>query len=178
VDVIAQDGWEGVTIRKVTAAAGVSVALVNYHFGSKANLMSAALEFALDQEVVTPAAEALQSAAPDRVIEELVRVTLEPETSSSARRVFDAALGAVARDPELAARLRPMLDRFRALLADVFRRAASAGRLPAEADPDALAIVFMAMLDGLWLQRMIDPDLPVDRVSSTAGALLRSPSNR
>ncbi|HEY5211133.1 MAG TPA: TetR/AcrR family transcriptional regulator [Stellaceae bacterium] len=35
----AEDGFDGVSLRAITEAAGVDLALVNYHFGSKENLL-------------------------------------------------------------------------------------------------------------------------------------------
>jgi AcrR family transcriptional regulator len=175
IELIAREGWEAVTIRKIAAAADVQLGLVNYHFGSKMNLMSVALESAFEREVVAPMDETFAGEHPDRVIEALVRLTLGSDLPDTARRVFESALGAIAHDPELAARLRPMLARFRALLTDVFDRAISSGRLPHAADAQALAIAFSAMLDGLGMQRMIDPDMPIDRIADAAGRLLSAP---
>lgn len=177
IELIAREGWEAVTVRKIAAAAGVQLGLVNYHFGSKTNLMLVALESAFEREVVAPMGATFADEHPDRVIGQLVRLTLGSEMPDTARRVFESALGAVAHDPELAARLRPMLDRFRALLTDVFDRAISAGRLPRTTDAQALAIGFSAMLDGLGIQRMIDPDMPIDRIADAAGRLLDPPSS-
>lgn len=173
VELIAREGWEAVTVRKVAADAGVNFALVNYHFGSKANLMLAALESAFESEILTPMSGAFASSHPDRVIGELVQLTLGPDVPDTARRVFESALGALAHDPELARRVRPMLDHFRSLLTDVFERAVAAGRLPGDSDTQALAIACSAMLDGLGLHRMIDPDMPADRVADALGRLLR-----
>jgi hypothetical protein len=55
---------------------------------------------------------------------------------------------------------------------DVFRRAIASERLPNTADAEALAIAFTAMLDGLWLQRMVDPEIPAERVADAAGSML------
>ena len=41
--VFAQRGYRAMTLREVTKQAGVNLAAVNYHFGSKTNLMRALL---------------------------------------------------------------------------------------------------------------------------------------
>jgi hypothetical protein len=69
-----------------------------------------------------------------------------------------------------------MLERFRALLATVFERAIADGRLAADSDAQALAILFSAMLDGLGVQRIVDPSLPAERIAKAAGRLLSNPS--
>jgi len=171
IEVIAREGWRGVTVRKIAAVADVNAALVNYHFGSKTNLMLIALESALEEQVVTPMLEAFSDAEPKRVLADLVRLTLAPQVPEDAHRVFESALAGVIDDPDLAVRMRPTLERFRALLAGVFERAIASGEMP-PTDTEALAIVCTALLDGLWLHRLIDPDLPAERIANTAAELL------
>jgi AcrR family transcriptional regulator len=43
MDIIASDGFQGITVRKIAARAEVNVAAINYHFGSKENLISEVL---------------------------------------------------------------------------------------------------------------------------------------
>jgi AcrR family transcriptional regulator len=45
----AQRGFEGASLRQLTAAAGVNLAAVNYHFGSKDNLVEEVFKRRLDQ---------------------------------------------------------------------------------------------------------------------------------
>lgn len=45
MDIIASEGFQGVTTRKIAAGAGVNVAAINYHFGSKDALVTEALRY-------------------------------------------------------------------------------------------------------------------------------------
>ncbi|MEY9849567.1 TetR/AcrR family transcriptional regulator [Streptacidiphilus sp. MAP5-3] len=49
VELLAQRGQEGVTLREITDHAGANVAAVSYHFGSLKALCDAAIEHALEQ---------------------------------------------------------------------------------------------------------------------------------
>lgn len=40
LDLIKNEGFEGITIRKIASKANVNVALINYHFGSKNKLVN------------------------------------------------------------------------------------------------------------------------------------------
>lgn len=44
LDLIQKEGFEGVTVRKISALANVNIGLVNYHFGSKDKLINAAIQ--------------------------------------------------------------------------------------------------------------------------------------
>jgi AcrR family transcriptional regulator len=63
----ARKGFHGVSIRDITKTAGVDLALANYHFGPKKNLLSAVLERraqVLNDERLRMLDEARRSAAP------------------------------------------------------------------------------------------------------------------
>ncbi|WP_368293471.1 TetR/AcrR family transcriptional regulator [Dehalobacter sp. TBBPA1] len=49
IDMIAQDGFQNITNRKIAAKAGVNAAAINYHFGSKDVLINEALKHVMDQ---------------------------------------------------------------------------------------------------------------------------------
>jgi AcrR family transcriptional regulator len=49
LDLIAERGEDGVTLRELTDAAGANVAAVSYHFGSLKSLCDAAIEYALER---------------------------------------------------------------------------------------------------------------------------------
>ena len=63
----ARRGFHGTSLRDITGAAGVDLALVNYHFGSKKQLLAAVLErrgAVLNEERLQRLAEVRRSAAP------------------------------------------------------------------------------------------------------------------
>jgi AcrR family transcriptional regulator len=49
LEIISSQGFQNVTIRKIATAAGVNIAAVNYHFGSKDNVINASLEYLMVQ---------------------------------------------------------------------------------------------------------------------------------
>lgn len=51
LDIISEEGFQNVTIRKIAAIAGVNVAAVNYHFGSKDTVINEALNMVTIQLV-------------------------------------------------------------------------------------------------------------------------------
>ncbi len=49
MDIIAKEGFQKITVRKIAAKAGVNIAAVNYHFGSKDAVINEALRQVTDE---------------------------------------------------------------------------------------------------------------------------------
>jgi AcrR family transcriptional regulator len=85
----ARRGFHGVSIRDITSAAGVDVALSNYHFGPKKNLLAAVLERRaqiLNDERLHMLAEAKRQAAPKAAsAEAVINAFTYPLNNRSAR---------------------------------------------------------------------------------------------
>ena len=77
LDLIAERGEEGVTLRELTEAAGANVAAVSYHFGSLKSLRDAAIEQALERYLEAQQ-EAVGSLDPDSTLEELAAAFARP----------------------------------------------------------------------------------------------------
>jgi AcrR family transcriptional regulator len=85
----ARRGFHGVSIREITSAASVDVALANYHFGPKQNLLAAVLERRaqlLNDERLHMLAAAKQSAAPQpATVDAIINAFTYPLNNKSAR---------------------------------------------------------------------------------------------
>jgi len=77
LDLIAERGEEGVTLRELTNAAGANVAAVSYHFGSLKSLRDAAIEQALEH-YLDAQQEAVSALDPDSTLEELAAAFARP----------------------------------------------------------------------------------------------------
>ena len=122
LDLIAERGEEGVTLRALTDAADANVAAVSYHFGALKSLCDAATEQALERYL--DAQQAAVSALPrESTLEELARAFARPMISAITKGGRDrAVIRIVARGgidpPEGWDRLDPRFDQIRA---DVLR---------------------------------------------------------
>jgi AcrR family transcriptional regulator len=77
LDLIAERGENGVTLRELTDAAEANVAAVSYHFGSLGSLCEAAIEDALER-YLDAQQEAVGALAPDSTLEELAAAFARP----------------------------------------------------------------------------------------------------
>src|SRR5689334_17172096 len=118
LDLLAERGEHGVTLRAVTDAAEANVAAVSYHFGSLQSLCDAAIEHAVER-YLDAQEEAVAAVAPDSTLEELAAAFARPLIASLVAGGRDlAVMRIVARagiDPPPGwGRLRPRFDRIRA----------------------------------------------------------------
>lgn len=77
LDMIAERGEDGVTLRELTDAAGANVAAVSYHFGSLKSLCEAAIEHALER-YLDAQREAVSTLDTESTLEELATAFAGP----------------------------------------------------------------------------------------------------
>jgi AcrR family transcriptional regulator len=151
---LADGGITGFTIDRICAAAGgASRGLVTHHFGSKQGLLRACYTTAYDRM--------LGAAAPGRAVEadltQMIEALLSDEyTNPETLKAWLALWGEVANDPDLRAEHRRYYDHYRDSVIAAIRKAARGRTL---AVPEArIAVLFISVVDGLWLERCMDPD--------------------
>ena len=83
LDLLAQRGEDGVTLRALTSAAGANVAAVSYHFGSLQSLCDAAVEQALER-YLDAQLEAVSAVEPGSTLEEVAAAFARPMISAMA----------------------------------------------------------------------------------------------
>jgi AcrR family transcriptional regulator len=81
LDLVAERGEEGVTLRELTDAADANVAAVSYHFGSLKSLFDAAIEQALESYLDAQQA-AVSALGPESTLEELAAAFARPMISA------------------------------------------------------------------------------------------------
>ncbi len=157
--VTAEQGLDGLTIRKVAAAAGLSTGLVLFHYKTKQQLLLALLDWLLAGTLPPPAPEPAPGAtALDRfhglVHREMRRLSAEP---ARINLLFGFWVRG-GRDPAIGRRMREALARYR----EAFR---AAGQAVLEAEPrrfqgvtaEGLATLAVSFIKGCAVQAMIDP---------------------
>ncbi|NUS42264.1 MAG: TetR/AcrR family transcriptional regulator [Mycobacteriaceae bacterium] len=148
-------GYARTTVRDIATAAGVSMAAIGYHFGTKEALLTEALIDAT-REWGTDLEQAL-ARVPDRPDDPWQRLAdrwdAVLETIAAHRGVWSATFDALA-DPDLRARLATNLDEARAGLARLFDAADENDTAAAH----SVGALHQALLTGIAAQYLIDPD--------------------
>ena len=125
-----QHGFEGTSMRLLTAKAGVNLAAVNYHFGSKHALVEAVFRRRLDpmNQARLAGLDALEARPAAPAPEEIIRAFLSPtlklvEDAKGGGRNFTRLLGRTYTEPAKPVRqligqiYAPVMDRFKKALA-------------------------------------------------------------
>ena len=159
VDLLAEQGWSAITTRAVADRAGANLGLIHYHFGGLAALRLAIAQQATD-EVIGPVVGGFLAAADEREALDALRRLL-PETTADLRvtRLATELMTEGFRDPVLGEMSR---DGLRAAREHV---AVRLERLRPDWSParrTGAAILIAALLDGLMLHCLLDPELEID----------------
>jgi AcrR family transcriptional regulator len=144
-DVFGQRGYDGTRVADIAAAAGVSNGALYAHFGSKAELLVAALRTHGRRLLAD-----LFAADPDQSVTELLLVVGRslPERSDTCGDLVVEGLVAARRDEDVAGSLRGYVDERANWIADLIRVAQAAGEIDQGLSPDALAHLCLLLATG------------------------------
>jgi AcrR family transcriptional regulator len=151
-------GHKGVSVRRISAAAGVSIGLINHHFPSKSGLVAVtyeALALSLQESIRTQAEN--RAASPRDRLSGFFRASFAPEILDP--QLFNVWLvfwSMVAHSPEIRAVHDRTYGKYRSILESLLGQLAISGAAPKfKLRPAAIAL--SALLDGLWVELSLSP---------------------
>lgn len=153
-----QYGHEGVSVRRISAAAGVSIGLINHHFPSKSELVAEAYEtLALSlQDSIRQQAENRNAAPRDR-LSGFFRASFAPELLDPALfNVWLVFWSMVAHSPEIRAVHDRTYGKYRSVLESLLGQLSQSDSAPPFKLRQA-GIGLSALLDGLWVELSLSP---------------------
>lgn len=156
---LARGGITAFTIDNICREAGVSRGLITHHFKSKDGLLVAVYATMYDRT--------LDNLSADAGIERLIEAEFSAQTFNRENITIWLALwGEIATNPVLGAEHRRNYTAYRKGIARALQNTARArGRI---LDADNLAIALIALIDGLWLEQCIAPDMMSATEAKTA----------
>jgi TetR/AcrR family transcriptional repressor of bet genes len=149
-EVIAREGVEAATVRRIAAAAGYSTSIVTYYFADKHELLVAAYR-ALDKEL-RGKINAVLGRDPADLVGCLLCMTAAEEVSINRWRTYVALWGHAARDESWAQQERIDVESAISLIRDVIRT-----RNGEIASIDAMSRNLNAYIQGISVQALINP---------------------
>jgi len=158
---LGRNGLAATTSRHIATAADVNLAAITYHFGSKDDLVAAALLEGL-REWLTPTIEVLAGDG-DPAVRTLAAVQTLTATFERHRAEAAVYLEALLQAPRMEPLQRGLLGLWAELgrlLADQMGEMQGDGTLPGWVEPEAMASLLIAVANGLVLQMTVDGDGP------------------
>ncbi len=146
---LAKGGIQAFTVDNICRAAGASRGLIAHHFGSKDGLLAACYATMYDR--------VMAALEPAQGLRALVDASFAPELfNKGSLRIWLALWGEIAQNDALRTAHRRLYAAYRARVAEaVATEAAVRGRA---IDAEQLAVMFIALSDGVWLEQGIDPE--------------------
>jgi AcrR family transcriptional regulator len=162
--VVARDGLGSTTSRGIADAAEVNLAAITYHFGSKDELIAAALVDEV-RRLAEPVLAVLGDDT-DPASRLLTAVTML-ESSFERRRadvpLFLAAVSGATNSPALARDFAALWSELRTRLAAEVAELRAASLVPGWVEPDAMAALVLTVISGVAVAAVVDPDGPDHR---------------
>jgi AcrR family transcriptional regulator len=149
-DVIVDRGLANTRTADVASAAGVSQALVFYHFSSKERLLAQAFSYAAEQDLARLDAVLESAASPLEKVRKILKL-YAPTGSSKSWAMWIDCWAESMRVPELEKVSRRLDLRWKDALTDVVVEGVADGSFTC-ADPSAAAWRVIALIDGLAVQ--------------------------
>jgi len=159
ITVIAEHGYAGTTVARVAKEAGLSVGLMNFHFKSIDSLFDETFRFISTEydEVWREAMAKVEGAPPALRLKSMIEAYFDPRVFTHRKLAVWFAFWSDAN----------LRDRYRSLVLKVERRYSrelertvmelAKERGIAPRDARVMATSLTAMIDGLWLQFMLNP---------------------
>jgi AcrR family transcriptional regulator len=165
VELIAERGWAAVSTRVLAERAGVAAGVVHYHFASVRALLSEAAVGAM-RETASMLEPVLAKAGTPAEAVRLLVASLDAYTGDDPMSLlFVETYLAATRDAALRDAVAKVIVEFRTRLADWLGT-------HGVGDPEATAAVLGSAVDGLVLQRALDPALTADMVTPVLARVL------
>jgi TetR/AcrR family transcriptional repressor of bet genes len=152
-------GHEGVSVRRISAEAGVSIGLINHHFPSKSGLIAETYEvLALSLQDELRARAQNRTASPRERLSDFLRASFAPELlDPQLFNVWVVFWSMVAHSPEIREVHDRTYGKYRSILESLLGELVKSGAAP-KLKLRSAAIALSALLDGLWVELSLSPE--------------------
>jgi TetR/AcrR family transcriptional regulator, transcriptional repressor of bet genes len=146
-------GHDGVSVRRISKAAGVSIGLINHHFPSKSGLIAETYEtLALSLQDSLRAQSENAALSPRQRLSEFFRASFAPQLlDPQLFNVWVVFWSMVAHSPEIRAVHDRTYRQYRSILGKLLGELVKSGAAP-QLNLRSAAIALSALLDGLWVE--------------------------
>jgi AcrR family transcriptional regulator len=154
-DILAERGYADLTMTAIAQVSGANRALVSYYFGGKAGLLAALVDTLFQDPEVGLVEEVRSTLDGAERVEGFLDWQRRVSQNDRTNRMLYELLPHALREPEVRARFAEEYRVYREVDGDCL---GGAPRELSEVELDALAAVSIAVVEGLGIQRALDPD--------------------
>ena len=156
-EIVAQEGFNALTLNAVSERAGENKAMISYYFDNKAGLIAAVVDSVIHDEYLV-SRDRMKDVPPDQRLEWLVEEMQRLDAAALDFEVFFELLPHVLRDDVLRRRLAVLYKWYWSVKLEWLGIEDGPAAL---SDPDLLGLsqLLSAVIDGLAIQAAIDPDM-------------------
>jgi len=176
IEVFAEQGFASVTVAEIADRAGIGKGTVYEYFSSKDELLFAVFEW-MNDKIFERICSLLDEGGStrerlQRLLNLGAQITREQvEMQAVVLDFWSASRGTKSEEPYNQACL-TTFRAYRRLIADVIREGQTAGELRAAVDPEAVAVMLVAAMDGLGIQIFFDREIDPDKTVGGFGEVL------
>ncbi|MEU6559862.1 TetR/AcrR family transcriptional regulator [Nocardia nova] len=159
IELLGTRGYTGTTLAEIGRVAGVSRGLVTHHFGNKEQCMQAvvgSIHDTLAARLTRAPGQSRGLAAIDNLIDEYLRGRAEADRYT--RAMYVIVIEACTTSPGLLPAVAENDSVVRRLLVDMLDEAVADGEIEPPADADELAVLIFALMRGVLIQHLADPE--------------------
>ena len=160
-DVIAERGYSATRLSDVARRSNLAVSSLQYMFGSRDDLLVAAITTHSSLELAAIQEEAAKIADPRLRLETIVAAAISDESGTSGWLMWLEFWQTAARDHDLRDHAENMQQGWHQLLADAIGDGCDAGQFSADIDIADTAVAILAIIDGLALAFIIARSVPL-----------------
>jgi TetR/AcrR family transcriptional regulator, transcriptional repressor of aconitase len=173
IEVFAERGRYGTSLRSIAQAIGVSHAALLHYFDSREQLLLAVYEHAESKRDTDPDAPEAASA-----VDVMLRAATANARVPGLVELYSTLVAASLEAGNAAGRAHftERFDRVRRELADRLRGEQARGEIRADVDPDQIAALIVAASDGLQIQWLLEPSVRLRETLGALATLLRPPA--
>lgn len=156
---LATGGTDALTSRAIAATAGANLASITYYFGSKQQLVVAAM-IATARDLLAPVITALSSddEPTAKMLQSVVLLNKILDEHRNDLAAYLQVLAASPINPSIATAVRALHRDMAQLLAEQIALQRAAEELPSWVSPDAMAQLIVAVVHGTLVTALVDPD--------------------
>jgi AcrR family transcriptional regulator len=156
---LSEEGQEGMSVRKISAAAGISIGLISHHYKSKEHLVAQAYE-SLTLSLLDLARDAVSEAGPDprARLSAMIRSLLSPPLfEPGTLRCWLVFWGMMKKDNIFRSVHDSTYGEYRLFVEDLLACLAADRAIPL-LDIRLAAIGLLALVDGLWIESCLNDE--------------------